>query len=156
MKIVHTMRRKDREISTQEAQNILQSAQYGILSVSSLHNEPYGVPLNFCVLDDAIYFHCAAEGRKISILAQNKQVSFCVVGKSEVLPEKFGMRYESVIVSGTAEEVADREKQLALEGMLKKYSSPYFQEGLEQIKLNISKTKVYRILIETMSGKACK
>lgn len=150
------MRRKDRTISTQEALSILESAVYGVLSIASIDNEPYGIPLNYCVLNGAIYFHCAAEGRKTFILAQNKHASFCAVGKSEVLPKKFGMRYDSVIVSGTTEEVAGEEKQLALEGILKKYSTLYFQEGLEQIKLNIAKTKVYRICMQSISGKACK
>jgi nitroimidazol reductase NimA-like FMN-containing flavoprotein (pyridoxamine 5'-phosphate oxidase superfamily) len=151
---MYDMRRKDREISKQEAMAVLQKAQYGILSIASLDGVPYGIPLNYCVINDAIYFHTAIEGRKIDILAQNRSVSFCVIGVAEVLPDKFGMKYESAIVSGTAQEVTGREKQNALECMLKKYSQTYFNEGLEVIKANIDRARVYKIIIQTTTGKA--
>jgi len=71
---------------------VLQKAEYGILSIASLDGIPYGIPLNYCVMNDTIYFHCAVHGRKLDILAQNGSVSFCVVGDTEVLPDKFGMK----------------------------------------------------------------
>jgi nitroimidazol reductase NimA-like FMN-containing flavoprotein (pyridoxamine 5'-phosphate oxidase superfamily) len=150
------MRRKDREISKQEAMAVLEKSEYGILSIASLDGVPYGIPLNYCVMNDAIYFHCAGDGRKLDILAQNRFVSFCVVGVAEVLPDKFGMKYESAIISGSTQEVTGNEKQYALESMLKKYSEAYFSEGLEVIKANINRTRVYRIIIDTISGKACR
>ncbi len=51
---------------------------------------------------DVIYFHCAPEGHKLENLSGNNKVSFCVVGKTQVLPDKFATNYESVIVFGTA------------------------------------------------------
>jgi len=150
------MRRKDRAISQQEAMAVLQKAEYGILSISSLDGEPYGVPLNYCVINEAIYFHCANEGKKLEVLLRNNSVSFCAVGATEVLSEKFRMKYESAIIMGKAEEVTGTEKQSALEGILKKYSLPFFNEGLEYIKTHISKMRVYKILIQSITGKACK
>jgi nitroimidazol reductase NimA-like FMN-containing flavoprotein (pyridoxamine 5'-phosphate oxidase superfamily) len=76
------MRRKDREISKQITLSILQFTEYGLLSVASVNKESYGVSLNYYIPDGAVYFHCAAEGRKIFLLDQNKKVSFSVVGKS--------------------------------------------------------------------------
>lgn len=58
------MRRKDREISKQEAMAILRTAEYGTLSIASLDGIPYGIPLNYCVMNDAIYLHCAVNGKK--------------------------------------------------------------------------------------------
>jgi uncharacterized protein len=150
------MRRKEREISQKEAMAVLQKTQYGILSIASLDGEPYGVPLNYCVINGAIYFHCANEGKKLEVLSRNNSVSFCVVGATEVLPQKFGMKYESAIITGKADEVTGTEKQLALEGILKKYSSPFFNDGLEYIKNHISKMRVYKILIQSITGKARK
>jgi nitroimidazol reductase NimA-like FMN-containing flavoprotein (pyridoxamine 5'-phosphate oxidase superfamily) len=150
------MRRKEREISQKEAMAVLQKAQYGVLSIASPDGTPYGVPLNYCVINGAIYFHCAKEGKKLEVLSHNSSVSFCVVGASEVLPEKFGMKYESVIITGSAEEVIGTEKQSALEGILKKYSSPFFNKGLEYIKIHIGKMRVYKILIQSITGKARK
>jgi nitroimidazol reductase NimA-like FMN-containing flavoprotein (pyridoxamine 5'-phosphate oxidase superfamily) len=150
------MRRKEREISQQEAMAVLQKAEYGVLSIASLDGEPYGVPLNYCVLNNAIYFHCANEGKKLDVLSSNNSVSFCSIGVTKVLSDKFGMQYESAIISGKAEEVTGSEKQFALEGIIKKYSSAFFSKGLEQIKTNIAKTRVYKIVIQSITGKARK
>jgi len=135
---------------------ILQKAEYGILSIASLNGEPYGVPLNYCIINDAIYFHCANEGKKLDILSRNNSVSFCSIGATKVLPEQFAMKYESAIISGKAEEVTGSEKQSALEGIVKKYSSPFFNQGLEYIKTNIATTRVYKIIIQSITGKARK
>ncbi len=148
------MRRQDRSISQQEAMTVLQKAEYGILSIASLDGKPYGIPLNYCVLNDAIYFHCANEGKKLDILSRNDSVSFCSIGATEVLSEKFGMKYESAIISGKAVEVTGSEKQIALEGILKKYSSQFFSDGLEYIKGKVEMARVYKIIIQSITGKA--
>jgi nitroimidazol reductase NimA-like FMN-containing flavoprotein (pyridoxamine 5'-phosphate oxidase superfamily) len=127
------LRRNDRAITNDEAIAILNKAEYGVLSTVTPDGKPYGVPLNFCIIDHCIYFHCAIEGQKIDNIEKNKSVSFCVVGDNEILPDKFGTKYESVIISGEVEEIFDGNKQIALEGMLKKYSSNYFEKGLKYI-----------------------
>jgi uncharacterized protein len=114
------------------------------------------VPLNFCVIDNCIYFHCAVEGHKIDNIKGNNSVSFCVVGNREILPEKFATRYESVVVSGKADEVFDTNKQLAMEGLLKKYSPDFFAKGLTYIDELKDKTRVFKITINTLTGKARK
>lgn len=133
---------------------VLQNAEYGVLSMASLDGEPYGVPLNYCVVDGAIYFHCAGEGKKLDILSQNNSVSFCSIGATKLLPEQFALNYESTIISGIAEEVTGSEKQSALEGIVKKYSGHFFAEGLEYIKANTATTRVYKIVIRSITGKA--
>ncbi len=150
----HEMRRADRALALPETHKILDAAEYGILSTISPDNEPYGVPLNFCVLNGTIYFHCAGEGRKLDNIAHDSRVSFCVVGHTELLPEKFSTRYESVIVTGRSAEVDGAEKQHALEGLVTKYSTEFSDQGLEYIQKLTHKTKVCRITIESISGKA--
>ena len=78
------MRRKDRTITESEARSLLKKAEYGVLSTVASDGSPYGVPLNFCVIDDCIYFHCAVEGQKIDNIEHNKFVSFCVVGNIKI------------------------------------------------------------------------
>jgi hypothetical protein len=148
------LRRKDRGITDDEAVAILKNAEYGVLSTVSPDGKPYGVPLNFCIIDKSIYFHCAIEGQKIDNVERNKSVSFCAVGKTEILPDKFGTKYESAIVSGEIEEIVGDDKQIALEGMLKKYSPNYFEKGIEYIKTLKAKTRVFKIEIIHLSGKA--
>jgi nitroimidazol reductase NimA-like FMN-containing flavoprotein (pyridoxamine 5'-phosphate oxidase superfamily) len=150
----NTMRRNDRAISREEAEALLEKAEYGILSMASTTGEPYGIPLNFCMMNTALYFHCAMEGRKVEMLARNKAVSFCVVGETEVLTDQFAMKYESVIVSGNAQEVTGEEKQSALEVLVKKYSPAFHAEGIAKIAEDAEKTIVYKIVINTITGKA--
>jgi nitroimidazol reductase NimA-like FMN-containing flavoprotein (pyridoxamine 5'-phosphate oxidase superfamily) len=105
-------------------------------------------------VDNAIYFHCAPEGHKLENIAADSRVSFCVVGATEVLPEKFSTRYESVIVTGRAEEVFDQEKQKALEELVTKYCAAFSAKGLEYIASDTARTKVFRVSMESISGKA--
>jgi len=115
---------------------------------------PHGIPLNFAFAGDSIYFHCAPEGRKIEILSANPRVTFCVVGRTQVMPEKFGTKYESAIVTGSVEELAAEEKRQGLILLVRKYSPAYVNEGLEYIDKLIAKTKVFRIRLESITGKA--
>ena len=149
-----TMRREDRAISIEDAIVLLESAEYGVLSMASPDGVPHGVPLNFALAGNSIYFHCAPEGRKIDCLAANKTVSFCVVGNTQVLPEEFGTRYESVIATGTIEELTAEDKREALLLLVRKYSPEYVAEGLEVIDRLIGNTKVFRIPLESVTGKA--
>lgn len=82
------------------------------------------------------------------------KVSFCVVGHTEVMPEKFGTRYESCIVHGLASEAFGEEKQMALEGLIRKYSGAFFEEGLTYIEKSGDRTRVFKISIKSVSGKA--
>ena len=114
------------------------------------------MPLNYCLIEGCIYFHCAIERRKINNINNNPKVSFCVVGKTQVLPDQFGTRYESCIVQGMAAESLGKEKQSALEGILHKYSEDFVSDGLKYIEKLKDKTRVFKISIESISGKARK
>jgi nitroimidazol reductase NimA-like FMN-containing flavoprotein (pyridoxamine 5'-phosphate oxidase superfamily) len=148
------MRREDRAISEEQARELLNKAEYGILSTVSADGQPYGVPLNFCVMNDCLYFHHAVEGHLIENIAGNSLVSFCVVGDTELMPEKFGILYESVILSGNIEEVFEAQKQTGLEGLVAKYASDFKPEGREYIKKLWDRTRVFKIKITDISGKA--
>lgn len=150
------MRRKDRRITDMETESILEKGEYGILGTVSSNNDPYCVPLNYCYINKCIYFHCAREGKKIDNMINHPTVSFCVVGKTEVLPDKFATNYESCIVQGVASESSGEEKQLALEGLIHKYSKNFVSEGLTYIDASKDKTSVFKISIHAISGKAKK
>jgi uncharacterized protein len=150
----HELRRKDRGMTESEARELLERGEYGILSTCGCDGQPYGIPLSYCVVGDALYFHCAVEGRKLENISANGKVAFCVVGKTEVLPDQFATRYESVILSGRATEVFDGEKQRALEGLVAKYSARFRAEGLEYIEAKGERTRVFRVGIDSICGKA--
>lgn len=148
------MRRDDRAITDQQARKLLAEAEHGVLSMASTDGVPHGIPLNFAVEGDSLYFHCAPAGRKIDLLAANDRVSFCVVGATEVLPAEFSTRYESVVVTGRAEEVEGEQKQRGLVLLVQKYSPAHVESGLAYIEALFDATAVFRIRIEAVTGKA--
>lgn len=148
------LRRKDREIGYTEVIEILKSCGYGVLSTVSEDGYAYGVPLNYVYADNSIYFHSAEQGHKLDNIVNQNKVSFCVVGKNYVLPDKFTTNYESVIIFGRAEEIFDDEKNAAMLKMLEKYSKEYVEKGREYLEKANSKVKVIKINIEHISGKA--
>ncbi len=148
------MRRIDREIDLKEAIGILETAEYGVLSTVNEEGQPYGIPLSYVYKGNAIYFHCAVAGQNLDNIAINSKVSFCVVGTTKVLPETFGTLYESVVVFGNAGEVHDTERYSALVWLLEKYSTEFIKEGLQYIEAENHRTKVFKIEISHMSGKA--
>jgi len=148
------MRRSERGVGKDQTLAILAKGEYGIMSTISADGTPYGLPLSYCLLNGSLYFHCALAGHKLDNLAVNARVSFCVVGDTEVLPDKFATRYESAIVFGSVREVNGDHKQRALEALVAKYSPDFIPQGLDYIRAAGAKTKVFRIEIESMTGKA--
>ena len=148
------MRRQDRAVSDEEAIALLDAAEYGVLSTVDEIGAPYGVPLSFCRVDNRLYFHCAVEGLKIDCIERNGAVSFCVVGRTTILPEEFSTKYESVIVSGTAGEVFGAEKRTGMEGLLRKYTPELIEEGIRYAEGLDHETRVFAIPIDRLTGKA--
>ncbi len=148
------MRRKERQIDNEQALKLLDRGQYGVLSTVGENGYAYGVPINYTYHKGNIYFHCAIEGSKVDNIIYNNKVSFCVVGNTEPIPDKFSYSYESVIVFGLASEVHNNEKEEALVTLIRKYSGEFMEKGMEYIKKDSIKTKVIKIDIEHITGKA--
>lgn len=148
------MRRQDRKIDDTEAIKVLEAGQYGILSTTGSNGYAYGVPISYTYSSGSIYFHCATEGNKLDNISHNNKVSFCVVGATTPLPQRFSVNYESVVVFGKALEVFEGEKQSALEAIIAKYSPAFTKEGLAYIKASSDETRIFKIEIEHMTGKA--
>ncbi|MCB2228250.1 MAG: pyridoxamine 5'-phosphate oxidase family protein [Desulfarculaceae bacterium] len=148
------MRRKDRAATPEQTQEILAKGDYGVLCTTSAEGQPYGTPLHYCLLEGSLYFHCGLSGQKLDNLAANDRVSFVVVNRCEVMPDEFATLYESAVVFGQCLEVEGAEKQTALEGLLDKYSPEFRAEGLEYTAKVYDKARVYKIAMESVSGKA--
>lgn len=147
------MRRKDRQITNEEAKEILLNGEYGILSMVS-DGRGYGVPISYAYKNDKVYLHCAKEGEKLNAIKANDLVSFCVIGKTEILPMKFSTKFESVIVHGKASLLDDEEKNEALFALIEKYSPDFLEAGRKYIEKSGIETELIEITIENMTGKA--
>jgi hypothetical protein len=148
------MRRKDKAMQDGAIIGLLQNAEYGVLSTVDGNEQPYGVPLNYVLMNNCIYFHCALEGHKLDNLAANPKVSFCVVGRTKVLPAEFSTEFESVVVFGRASVIEGDERYQALNALIEKYSPEFVSEGSAYIEKFDSQTKLVRIEIQQMTGKA--
>ena len=97
--------RPSRRMSQEDAVQLLREGTYGVLSIATSQGEPYGVPLNYYYLpeEQAIFFHCFVKGRKIDTIKENDRVSFVVIGRETIMPERFVTHYDSVMVEGRAE-----------------------------------------------------
>lgn len=150
------IRYKKKELLTEDTIKLFKECEYGILSTNSENSYAYGVPVNFVYLANAIYFHCAKNGHKLDNINLNNKVSFCVVGKANIVSDKFTTDYESGMIFGRAEEIFECEKETALVELIRKYCPEHFTEGMEYVKKASDNTTVIKINIEHMSGKGTK
>ena len=148
------MRRKDKALQNEDVQQLLREGEYGVLSTVGSDGAPSGEPLNYFFKDDCIYFHCALVGHKLENIASNEKVSFCVVGRTEVLPAEFSTGFESVIAFGTAVVIYGEERYQALLGLIEKYSPDYLEEGRGYIEKFDEQTRVVRVKVDKVTGKA--
>lgn len=149
------MRRKDRLLTEQEARAVLQKGNYGVLATVNTAREPYGVPLSYAVMNDAVYIHCAKTGEKIDNMAANPEVSFTVVGDIRaVFDGGFTTNYESCIVFGKAREVTDpKEKRGAFLAMVMKYLPEHMDQFDHEMRKEPA-TLVFAISMDRVTGKS--
>lgn len=149
------MRRTDRMLTKEEAMDVLTGGEYGILSTVDKEGQPYGVPVNYVVKYDAVYFHATNEGGyKCDNILDDGRVSFTVVRDAKVLSDQFASLYRSTIVFGKARIVDDRQERLSVfSEFLNKYSPDYPEEGKKYLEKAESKAIVVKIPIDTITGK---
>ena len=102
------MRRKDREVSAEQAWEIVERCSYGVLAMTKPDGTPYAVPVNFAREGNCLYIHCAQAGEKTDCLNHQPQVCVtCVEGGAWVDQPALTTRYASAVMLGRAEELTD-------------------------------------------------
>lgn len=117
----------------------------------------YGIPINY-VWDrgNSIYIHCAPVGRKLRCIDSCPNVSFCVTGRSKVIPDKFTTGYESIVLQCTAHHsLHEAERMSALSLLISKYCPEHKMQGIEYANKSFHRTEIIRLDIQKVSGK-CK
>ncbi len=82
------MRRKDREMSADFGLEVIDRAEFGVLSLVNLQGEVYSVPLSIARDGMQLYFHSARSGLKNTLLEEGKKVRVVFVSDVRV-PELF-------------------------------------------------------------------
>ena len=153
-----SIRRHDRRQNENNIARLLASGEYGILSMierEGTKERGYGITLNY-VWDgsNSIYFHCAQEGYKLQCLMINLEVSFCVIGKTKVISNKFTTAYESIVVRGRIHlGLSEDERRNALRMLIEKYSPDDLEIGEKYIEKSFDRTNVILLEIKEISGK---
>jgi len=152
------MRRIDRAQSRDFSLALIDRCTHGVMAVSTGGPAPYCLPLSFVRLGDDLYFHCAREGRKLTLLSRFPQICVTFVGDDRpifVPPAMYTTYFQSVIVTGTASEVTDpAEKTEALRALCQKLTPEYMEGFSPAIEDSLAVTAVWKIHMEEISGKA--
>lgn len=151
------MRRSDREVK--EFQDIVAIMEKCDVCRIALNHDgyPYILPLNFGLHVEgnkiALYFHGAMEGTKYVLMEKDNRVSFEMDCEHRLVTEMESgsctMEYESVIGQGRMEILSDDEKYDALCILMKHYH----QEDFSFNKAIMPHTKVFRLVVENVTGK---
>lgn len=149
------MRRKKQQLSEAECLAVVERNTAGVLAVSGDDGYPYAVPLSYVYLDGAIYFHSAKSGHKLDAIRQNDKVSFCIVDRDQVVPEKYTTYFRSVIVFGRATVLEDAaEIRSAIEKLAIKYHPADAPENRDAaIGRELHALSMVKIEIQHMTGK---
>lgn len=151
-----SIRRQDRVVDESVARRLLAEGEYGFLSMQATGGGGYGVPVNF-VWDEAanaVYFHGAPQGRKLLCMAAEPRVTFCIVGNTRPIGEKFTTEYESVLLPATARTGLGEEDRLhALKLLIAKYSAGHEEVGLQYARASFHRTEIVRLDLHGWSAK---
>ena len=156
------MRKPEREITDPaELRYVLQKALVCRIGMID-DGEPYVVPMNFGIGDNCLYLHSSPKGRKVAVMRKSPRVCFEMdtdVGMVEAeKPCDWSVRYRSIIGTGTAVFLEDRQEKLdALTAIMGHYSEDYVGHGSgdpaafrEKV---VDVVAVIRIDIDAMTGK---
>ncbi len=148
------MRRREREIRDQAGiQEILEK---GLVCRLGLYDGqyPYVVPMNYGYRDGRLYFHCAAEGRKIDILKKNDRVCIEVDIDSRIVrgdtPCRWAAKYRSVIGFGRARIIDDdKAKKAGLDVIMAHYEG----SGGDYDEKSLQRTSLIEVVLDSITGK---
>ena len=148
------MRRHNQQLTAEECIAVLQRGTSGVLAVLGDDGYPYAVPLSYAYKDGTIWFHGALTGHKIDAIESCPKVSFCVIDRDEVVPEKLTTVYRSVIVFGRAHVLDDERKIAQGTRIIGEKYLPGMADRVEgEIAQSMPKLTAIRLDIEHMTGK---
>ena len=148
------MRRKNQQLTQDEAIGILLKATSGVLALHGDNGYPYAVPVSYVYNNGRLYFHSALVGHKIDAIKSCARASFCVVGQDDVIPEKYTTLYRSVIAFGQIHIVDNESEKLRVARMLGNRYNPNNDEALQkELQHGFNRMAILCFDIEHLTGK---
>lgn len=156
------MRRRDRGKEDGWIRAFLHAAPYGFLATVGPEGQPY-LNSNLYVFDEArhcLYLHTYRTGRTRENVEAHEKVCFSAAAMGRLLPAlealEFSVEYAGVVVFGRGRIIEDPEEATqGLRILLEKYA-PHLRYGEDYRQVTpeeLKRTAVYRVDIETWSGK---
>ena len=148
------MRRAEKEIKDQNViNNILNSAIICRVGFAG-DDYPYIVPMNYGHSDNALYFHCALEGKKIELIKQNNKVCFEIEKSHQIISDdvscKWSTKYQSIIGFGEIEIIDDTDEKIkGLDIIMTQHGkseNSYSKKAVEKV-------RVLKLQIDSLTGK---
>lgn len=148
------MRRKERREDEKFAFEVLDKADFAVLSMIDADGLPYCLPISAVRIGEKLYFHSAESGRKSEAILKNPNV--CITAAADVVSaeDKFTTYFKSAVVRGKAVRVTDDEEKIAaLKAICERFAPTNMPDFPNAIKMSLSRTAIWRIDIENATGK---
>lgn len=154
MTMFRQMRRFKQQLPPEECDAILLKNSSGVLAVQGDEGYPYTVPMSYNYCEGKLYFHCAKTGHKLDAVRRSDKVSFCVVDKDTVVPEKYTTYFRSVVAFGRARILEDEtERREALEKLAAKYSPEQAEGRQREVDMQLKNVSIIEMAIEHITAK---
>ena len=141
-------------MSREDALEIIDQSDFGVLSLSDAEGHPYGVPLSMVRKGEWLYFHGRKGGRKMGIIGRGCRAGFTCVAALRVVPARFTTLFRSAIAEGGVELVEDRQEQVeALRLLSQKYAPEAMKYFDREIGKSLDRTAVFRMKLEMLTAK---
>ncbi|MBQ7063335.1 MAG: pyridoxamine 5'-phosphate oxidase family protein [Firmicutes bacterium] len=152
------MVRTRQQLSDAECAEILQQEVRGVLSVLGDEGYPYGVPIDYwyCPEEGRIYFHSGRKGHKVDAFTRDNKASFCVYDQGYRVDGAWPLHIRSIIAFGRIGIVEDPSWGIEVCRRLSLRFTGDEQEIQEEIDRSWSRTLVFYLQIEHMTGKLVK
>jgi hypothetical protein len=170
------MRRKDREMNRDFGLQVIDQAQYGVLSLPEGDGLAYGIPLSIAREGGTLYFHSAKSGKKTELIKDGAPVHITFVGECQVpcvmteseaaeaarTPEQFGLltsklfttEFSSAMVKGVIRCLSeDAEKTHALRVISQRFTPQWMGYFPQAIESGLKLTAVYAVDIKEITAK---
>jgi len=170
------MRRKDREMDESFGFDVIDQANFGVVSLVGSNGEPISVPLSIVRKERHLFFHSSTSGEKVEQMPDGKRVSVAFVTDVHVpdlYPEEelnqlsesgdlvsvlglkvFTTEFASAIVRGRVfKELNDTNKKEALRLLCERFvpgKMKFFEAATGD---NLDMVAIYRIEIESLTAK---
>ena len=167
------MRRKDRQLSDEDALEIVDDCEYATISLIDDEGEIFSIPISIVREGMSIFIHGARSGMKSELLKDGRDVTMVCVSYNHVpqpsqaefeaikddgraLGSKiFTTEYKSAILKTKVYEITGDERKIhALKILCEKYTPRYMSGFDTAIKASLDITRIYEFKIQSMSAKA--